>query len=289
MMLPGLLYFLVFRYLPMVGVLIAFQDFNPYVGGLTGFLTSEWVGIDHFAELFRGYYFPQVLWNTIVISFGKILVGLPVPILVALLLNDVKNAPFKRTVQTIIYLPHFLSWVVVGGFIYQLFSPATGLVPLLMQRIGMEPINLLTDSSNFRLLLIGSDVWRGFGWGTILYLAALSNIDPQLYDSADIDGASRLQRMLHISLPSILPVITVVLLLRLGRVLDAGFYQVLVLYSPQTYGVADVIDTYAYREGLVAARYSFGAAVGLFKGLIGLILVVSSNALVKRLGQRGIF
>ena len=289
LMLPGLIYFLVFKYVPMGGIVIAFQDFLPFSKGLSSIFSAEWVGLKHFVDFTTRYYFWNILRNTLLISFLRLLFGFPAPIILALLLNEVGNLRYKRIVQTVSYMPHFISWVVAAGFVHAILSPRNGLLNILIHEMGGEPILFLAEPSYFRSILVLSGIWKNVGWGTIVILAALSGVSPELYESAVLDGASRLQRMWYVTLPSIATVVVILFILRIGHMLDAGFEQILLLYSPSVYSVSDIIDTYVYREGLINLRYSFSAAVGLFKSVIALILVVATNAMAKKLGQEGIW
>lgn len=284
-MVPGILYFIIYKYLPMAGIVIAFQDYGVF-SGIRG---SEWVGLAHFKAMFTDSEFYEIFRNTLVISLYKLLWGFPGPIILAIMLNEIKNMFFKRTVQTLIYLPHFLSWVIIGGVLVNLLSPTTGMVNELLQWLGFKPIFFLADPNWFRSILVISDLWKEVGWGAIIYLAAIAGIDPQLYEAAIMDGAGKWKQITHITLPSLLSTIVIMLLLRLGSILDVGFEQIFVLYSPLVYDVADVIQTYVYRMGITQAEFSFTTAVGLFESVIGLILVVSANKAVKKIGQEGIW
>ncbi|RAV06647.1 sugar ABC transporter permease [Paenibacillus sp. YN15] len=288
MALPCLLYFLVFKYLPMYGVIIAFKDYEP-TGGFWGILKSEWVGLQNFKMFFTSIYFGRLMKNTLLISFYRLLFGFPAPILLAILINEIKNVFFKKTVQTITYMPHFLSWVVVSGFLTILLSTTGGPVNALLERAGIEPIVFIADKSFFRSLLVLSDIWKGIGWGTIIYLAALTNVNPELYEASMMDGASKFRQVWHISLPGIKEIIAIMLILAVGRILDENFEQIFNLYSPAVYEVADVFETYVYRQGLVEAKFSYSAAVGLFKSVVSLIMVILSNAAAKKLGSDGIW
>ena len=285
MALPGIVYFLIFRYYPMYGAIIAFKDYRV----LEGFGGSPWVGFKHFQAIFSSPFFYNVLGNTLLISVYKLLVGLPTAVIFALLLNEVRVAWFKRSVQTITYLPHFLSWVVVFGVLLTTLSPSTGLVNKAIVASGGQPINFMTDPKWFRSVLVISDVWKDLGWGTIIYLAALAGISPSLYEAAAVDGATRLQRIVYITLPSIVPVIVLVTLLRIGNLLSAGFEQVFVLYNPAVYSVADIIDTWVYRQGIQGFQFSVAAAVGLFKGAVGTVLLVTANWAAKKWAGTGIW
>ena len=287
MLLPVIVYFVVFKYVPMAGIVMAFKDYKL---GL-GIWRSPWNGLENFEKAFSTITFVRSMKNTLVISLLKMAVGFPAPICFALLLNEVRSSGYKRVVQTISYLPHFLSWVVMAGILSQLLSPNNGAVNYILTRFfGLEkPIYFLGDNDYFRGTLVVSDVWKGVGWGSILYLATISSIDPTLYEAAICDGAGRLQRMWYITLPCILPTITIMLILNCGSIMDAGFDQVLNLYNAAVYKTGDIIDTYVYRYGLGKMQYSLGTAVGLFKNLIGFALVVGTNFIAKKISGDGIW
>ena len=285
MMLPGLAYFILFRYWPLWNAQIAFKDFKP----LLGVEGSPFTGFDHFITFFNSFYFSQLITNTLIISLMKLILGMPIAIILALCIYE---AMFKRLAgltQTITYLPHFLSWVIMYGILLMLLSPGEGLVNEVIKANGGTPISFLTSPAWFRVVIVGSDIWKETGWSTIIYLAALMAIDPTLFEAAAVDGASRLQRIWYISLPGISSAIVVVTLLRLGNILDAGFHQIFVLYSLPVYSVADIIDTWVYRQGILEFQFSLATAVGLFKGTIGLILVVFANRLAKKLTGEGLY
>lgn len=282
---PGMLIVLLFKYTPMYGIVIAFKDFNIF----DGYNASPWVGMKHFEKLFTSPDFLLVFRNTLIISVYKLVFLFPLPIVIALMLYELKQLIFKRVVQTIIYLPHFLSWVIVSGLFIDLLSTNGGLVNKLLVSLGMEPVAFFLDNSVFRGLLVSSAGWKEVGWGTIVYLAAFATIDPQLYDAAKIDGAGRWKQLLHITLPGISSTIILMLILRLGSILEAGTEQILVMYNPTVYKVSDVIGTYVYRMGLGNQDYSFTTAVGLFESVIAFILVISGNALSRKYLQRGIW
>jgi len=269
----------------MYGVQLAFKDF--YI--MKGIWGSPWVGFEHFHYMFSmSPDFWRIMRNTIVISLLQIVFGFPAPILLALLFNEIRVSFFKKVAQTITYLPHFLSWIVLGGILITFLSPNTGVVNDLIKSVGLHPIYFLGDESWFRFTLVLSALWKEVGWGMIIYLAALASVDHQLYESAVIDGANRWRQTLSITIPSILPVVSIMLILRVGGILDAGFDQILTLYSPAVYGVADILDTYVYRMGLINMEYSLTTAVGLFKNVVALILVLGTNFAVKKMGQEGI-
>lgn len=281
MFLPGLLLLVVFEYGPMYGLLIAFKDYR-----LTeGVWDSPWVGLAHFEELFGDEAAVNVLKNTLIISVLKLLWGLPAPIILALLINEVRPGLFKRFVQSISYLPHFISWVILGSLVYSLLSPSTGMVNLVLKAVGIEPVYFMTEEGWFRPILVASNIWKEVGWGTIIYLAALAGINTELFEAAVIDGASRLQRMRDISLPSLKPVIGIVTVLSLGGILNAGFDQVFNLYNPRVYEVGDIIDTYVYRLGLIDFQYSFTTAVGFFKSVVGFILILIANFIARKVSD----
>jgi len=281
MLLPGLIYFGVFHYLPMYGVVLAFKDFK-----LTqGILGSPWAGFKHFEKAFADPYFFNVLQNTVLISFYKLIFGFPVPILFALILSEVTAARFKKFVQTISYLPHFISWVILAGIFISLFS-LEGPVNTAIQQFGGHPILFMADERFFRSVLVMTSIFQGFGWGSIIYFAAISGIDPQMYEAAVIDGAGRFKRMLFITIPLLVPVISIMLILSMAGILDAGFDQIFNMYNPRVYPVADIIDTYVYRKGLVEMNYSYSTAVGLFKSAVALVMIVIVNKAVKLMGGK---
>jgi putative aldouronate transport system permease protein len=284
MIIPGVVYFAIFRYFPMYGAIIAFKESRV----LDGIVGSPWVGLANFREVFNSTYFTNILTNTLLISAYRFLFGLPAGVLLALLINEVRFTFFKKSVQTITYLPHFLSWVVVYGVLMILLSPSDGLLNKPIVAFGGDPISFLADPTWFRSIVVASSLWKEVGWSAILYLAALASISPDLYEAASVDGASRLRRIWDISLPSILPVVMLVSLLNLGNILSAGFEQVFLMYSPGTYKVGDIIDTWVYRQGIQGFQFSVGAAVGLFKGAIGMVLVVGCNWLARRTTGKGV-
>ena len=284
LLIPGLVYLIVFCYLPMVGLVIAFQDYKPFLG----VWKSKLIGFGNFTYLFKSDQFVSAVWNTFIISGYKILFGFPVPILFALLMNEVRSRALKRSIQTVLYLPHFLSWVIMFGLLFNFLSEF-GPLNQLITKLGGKPIFFLSDTRYFRSVVVISDIWKEVGWSAIIYLAALAGISPELYEAATIDGASRFKCILKISLPSILPTITIMLLLRIGGILNAGFEQIMNLYNPTVFGVGDIIDTYVYRIGLLQTKYGYSAAAGMFKSVVALILVLSTNHFVKKTEQGGLF
>ncbi len=286
--LPGILYFIIFHYIPMFGIVIAFKDVSPF-GGVEGIIEAPWVGLKHFNRFFNSIFFWNVIENTVVISGLKIIFGFPAPIIFALMLNEVFRLKFKRFVQTVSYLPHFISWVVTTGLISALLATSGGLITEALNNLTGDNWSFLTNPDHFRGILTLSHVWKTIGWSSILYLAAMAAIDPALYEAAAIDGANRFQMARHITIPSIAFVITILFIFEIGNLLDAGFEQILLLYSPSVYSVSDIIDTYVYREGLLGLKYSFAAAVGLFKGVMAFLFLIAANALANRLGQPGLW
>jgi len=285
MLIPGVILTIIFSYIPIAGIVIAFQKFSP----AKGIFHSKFVGWDNFEYMLNMPNFFGVLWNTIFIAVMKIIAGLVVPIIVALLLNEVGKQFFKRTVQTIIYFPHFLSWVILGGIFIDILSPSNGIVNEILGFFGADPIFFLGDEDWFPFTLVATDVWKNFGYGTIVYLAALTNIDPHLYEAAVVDGANRWKQTWHVTLPGMLPIIMLMTVLSLGNVLNAGFEQVYNLYSPMVYSTGDIIDTLVYRLGLIDAQYGVATAVGLFKSAISFVLIVLANFLANRYAGYRVF
>lgn len=281
---PVIIYFYLFHYRAMYGIVIAFKNYRPTLG----IDRSPWVGLLHFKSFFNDVNFGRVLGNTLQISFASLCFSFPAPILLALLLNEVKCQWFKKTVQTITYMPHFISMVVLCGMITQ-FTMSSGLFGDIIAFFGGERINMLADKDYFYPIYVLSGIWAGIGWGSIIYLAALAGIDQEQYESARIDGAGRLAQMWYITLPGLLPVISIQLIMRIGSLLSVGHEKILLLYQPLTYEVADVISTYVYRRGLLAADYSYGSAVGLFNSAVNIILLLISNKISKKVGQSGLF
>ena len=287
MILPGIVYLIIFKYLPLAGLTIAFKQYQPSMGVL-GIFTSEWVGLKHFQKFMGSYYFGQIMRNTLLISFTKFLLGFPFPLFIAFLLYDLKNKYFKKFAQTVCYMPNFMSWVVVSGIIVAIFS-TDGAVNNVLNSMGKESVSFLSRSDSFFQIIIASDVWKYAGWDSIIYSAAIMSIDPALYEAASMDGAGKLKQIWHITLPGISSVIAITLILRMGGILEAGFEQILMLYSPAVYDVADIIDTYVYREGLQMANYSFSTAVGLFKSVLAAIMVLITNFISNKVTGEGLW
>ncbi len=285
LLLPVLIYFGLFHYGPMYGVLIAFKDFKI----LKGVWGSAWVGFEHFKELFSGLYFKTVLRNTLIINFYKLIIGFPAPILLALMVNEVLHARFKKFVQTVSYLPHFLSWVVLSGLLIEFLSPSRGFVNMFLDLIGMKPIFFLTEPSWFRSILVGSEIWKGAGFTAILYLAAIAGINPEVYEAAEVDGINRLQKIWYITLPSIIPIIVIMVILQSGQLINDDFEQVFNLLNVKVMEVGDVLSTYTYAEGLSKMNYSYAAAVGLFKNVVALLLVFATNLFARKVSEETLF
>ncbi|WP_077624669.1 ABC transporter permease [Sediminibacillus massiliensis] len=285
LVIPAVIVALIFQYAPMGGLIMAFQDYKPWLG----FFNSPFVGFEHFKTMFQYDDARQVIWNTLIISVLKIIFQVLVPLVFALLLNEVVKMKFKRTVQTIIYLPHFLSWVILGGILMDLLSPDGGIINQMLGLIGIDPIFFLGDNTWFRPTVILSDIWKETGFNTIVFLAAVTAVNPTLYEAATMDGANRWKQTLYITIPSMLPIIIVVATLSLGNILNAGFDQIFNLYNPLVYRTGDIIDTYVYRVGLVSGDFSYGTAVGLFKSLISFVLVVVGYRLAYKYANYRIF
>ncbi len=278
MMALPVVYLVIFHYVPMAGIVLAFQDYK--MG--RGVFGSDWVGFKWFIQFFESFYFWRLMRNTLLLSFYSIVFGFPVPIIFALMLNEMKVLPLKRVVQTVSYLPHFISLVIIVGMLVTFLSPNNGIINVVIKSLGGEPINFLGLQSWFRPLYIGSGIWQHFGFSSIIYLAAIAGISQELYDAAEVDGASRIQRIRFVTIPGMAPTIIILLILNLGRALAVDWEKVLLMYTPATYEVADVIATYVYRRGIIDSKYGFGSAVGLFANVINLIFLVIFNRLARR-------
>ena len=287
MLVPGLAYYVIFHYVPMYGASIAFKDFSA----AKGIMDSPWAGFKHFEYLFGLSKFWEIVQNTLTISVYRIAIGFPAPIIAALMLNEIRRERFKRTIQTAIYLPHFISWVILGGIMANILSIDGGVFNEGIKELGGQPISFMTDESWFVPTVVLSNIWKEFGWGTIIYLAAMAGLNPQLYEAAMVDGANRWHLARHVTLPGIQNTIVIMFILRLGFIMEAGFEQIFILYSPSVYRVGDIIDTYVYRIGLLEGRFSRAAAVGLFKSVINFGLLLGADLVAKRWGgrERGIF
>ncbi|MBB6673448.1 ABC transporter permease [Cohnella nanjingensis] len=285
LLVPGILFLLLFKYTPLYGVVIAFQDFNIF-DGISG---SSWVGFEQFRKLVDSDEFLQVFRNTLLISLYKIVLLFPIPIVLALFLNEVSKMWFKRTIQTIVYLPHFLSWVIIAGLFVNILSPSAGLVNEIITALGGKPISFLIDNHWFRSVVVFTAGWKEVGWNAIIFIAAIAGIEQDQYEAAAIDGAGRIKQMIYVTLPGIAPTIVLMFVLRIGSLLDAGTEQILTMYNPVVYETGDVIGTYVYRIGLGKMDYSFSTAVGLFNSVVGFLLVIGGNFLSKKLVKRSIW
>jgi len=286
MILPSLLFLIVFNYVPMLGIVISFQDFKPWLG-ITG---SPWVGWDNFKLLFERQDSVQVIWNTFIIAGLKIVFNLIVPFVFALLLNEVRKAYISRTIQTLVYLPHFLSWVILGGILVDILSTDGGLVNrFLMSVFGIDPVPFLSNGNWFRFTVVVSEVWKEFGYGTIVFIAALANINPSLYEAAEVDGASRWKQTIYLTIPALLPMAVVVGTLSLGNILNAGFDQIFNLYNALVYEKGDIIDTFVYRTAILEGKFGIATAVGLFKSVVSMVLIIISYRLAYKLANYRIF
>jgi len=285
LLLPAIIYYIIFRYAPIYGTLIAFKDYKFRLG-VSG---SPWIGFANFSRLFASRDFWEVLRNTVMLSSFKLLFGFPAPIIFAILLNEVRNMHYKKFVQTISYLPHFLSWVILAGIIMKFLSPSEGPVNYFIMELGGQPIHFLANNSWFRGVLVSTSVWKNIGWESIIYLAALCSIDTQLYDSAVIDGCNRFQSAIYITLPSLAPVITIMFILSIGSIINDDFDQIFNLYNEAVYEVGDVLSTYTYRIGLQQMKFGFSTAVGLFQNVIAFVLVLFTNKITKRFSEYGIW
>lgn len=284
MLLPVLLFYVIFHYAPMYGAVIAFKDFSPRLG----IGDSPWIGFEHFKTFFTGAYFWRTIKNTLLISFYELLFGFPAPIVLALLLNEVRHTLFKRTVQTVTYLPHFISLVVICGIVKD-FTASDGVINDILVYLGGERLSLLLEPDMFRTIYVSSGIWQHIGWGTIIFLAALTGIDPEQYEAARMDGAGRWKQMLHVTIPGLMPTIVILLILSIGRLMNVGFEKIILLYNPSTYETADVISSYVYRVGLQDFNYSFSSAVGLFNSVINFMLVIFSNWLSRKLNNTSLW
>jgi putative aldouronate transport system permease protein len=285
MLVPTVLWFILFLYKPMYGLQIAFKDYSIF----RGIEASPWVGLEHFYTLFSSDQFIRAIWNTLIISLLSLVFGFPVPIILALMFNEILNQKFKKAAQTIVYLPHFISTVIIAGIVITAFSPSSGIVNLLLSKIGIDPIYFLTKPEWFRPIFIGSGIWQEAGFSSIVFLAAMAGVNPSLYESAVVDGASRWQMMWKITIPCILPTILIMLIIKIGNLLEVGFELIILLYQPATYETADVISTYIYRQGLVGAQYDLAAAAGLFNAVVAFILVMTANTISRRYSRTSLW
>jgi putative aldouronate transport system permease protein len=285
MLLPTIIWFLVFLYKPMYGLQIAFKDYSIF-RGVAG---SPWVGFEHFQTLFSNDQFIRAVKNTITISFYNLLFGFPAPIILALMFNEILHANFKRTAQTIVYLPHFISSVIIAGIVITAFSPTAGIINTFISWLGFDPVYFLTQPQWFRPIFVGTGIWQEAGFGSIVFLAAIAGVNPSLYESAVVDGANRWQMMWKITIPSILPTILIMLIIRIGNVMEVSFELVILLYQPSTYETADVVNTWVYRQGLQSGQYDLAAAAGLFNAVVAFVLVMTANTLSRRYSRTSLW
>ena len=283
--LPGILYFVIFKYIPMFGIVVAFQNYNPF----TGFVKSEWVGLEHFITLFTDPDFPMLFRNTLLISFYNLLFYFPIPIILSLLLNEIRINAFKRVVQTCVYVPHFLSMVVITGITYVLLSSETGAINQILYNLTGQKIEFLTDPRWFRTIIIFQAIWKESGWGTLIFLAALSNVDPTLYEAAIVDGANRWQKLLHIDLPMLIPTAAILLILRIGNLMSIGFEKVYLMQNDMNLSTSEVIATYVYKIGIISAQYSYSAAINMFNTIVNFILLITVNLVLKRVCKQSLW
>mgnify|MGYP000853072033 FL=1 len=290
MLIPGLLFLIIYKFVPLYGISIAFEDYNIFAGSnpFEAISLSPWVGLKHFERLFGSRDFIKVLTNTLIINSYKIIFLFPLPIIAAIMLNEIKNRSYRRGTQTFIYIPYFLSWVVVFGIFYSLLG-TYGMVNQLLNFIGIDSISFFSNKGIFRGLLVVTEGWKEIGWNTVIYMAAITSIDPTLYEAARVDGANKLRQILNITLPGLFPTIVLMLIMKVGYILDTGFEQILVMYNPTVYDVADVIQTYVYRIGMGQMNYSLGTALGLFNAVIAFILIISANAVSRKMLGRSIW
>jgi len=284
LILPALIYVIIFNYAPMYGLQIAFKNFRVSLG----IWDSPWIGFRNFIDFFESYHFKNLMVNTFTLSLYSIAIGFPIPIILALIINELRGK-FKKTVQTVLYAPHFISTVVIVGMMNILFSPSTGVVNVLLNRLGVESIYFMAEPQYFRHMFAWSDVWQGMGWAAVIYLAALSSVDPGLHEAASIDGASRLQRIIHINIPCIAPTIMIMLILRLGSVATVAYEKVYLMQNELNMDVAEVISTYIYKRGIINTNYSFSTAVGLFNNVINVTMLLISNTISKRFSKTSLF
>jgi len=281
LVLPGIIWYIVFAYMPMYGLIIAFKNFSPY----KGIAKSPWVGFLWFQQFFESQFFWRLIKNTVILNIYSIIFSFPIPVILALLLNEVQHTWYKKVAQTISYLPHFISTVVVLGIMANFLSPVDGIINRIIETLGGQSINFMIEPKWFRTLYIVSGIWQEAGWGSIIYLASLSGIDTQLYEAATVDGASKLKQLWHISIPGILPTIIIMLILNLGHMLSIGYEKIILMYNPATYEVADVINTYVYRRGLINGEYSFGTAIGMFQSILNFAFIIIANRISKRVSE----
>ena len=284
MLLPGFIFVFVFKYIPMAGLCIAFQDYSP----VYGLFDQYWIGLDNFRYVFSMSTFPRVIYNTVFIALLKIIAGIIVPVSFALLLNEIRHTAYKRTLQTVVYLPHFISWVALAGIFLDVLS-LDGIVNMALSKFGIEPVYFLGNENVFPYTMVVTDVWKTFGWNTIVYLAAITGVDPSLYEAAYLDGAGRVRQTIHVTIPTIMPIVMLMTILSMGNVLRAGFDQIFNLYSPLVYSTGDIIDTFVYRMGILSAQFGPATAVGLFQSIISFVLIMGGYWLADKVAGYRVF
>lgn len=285
MILPGIAFIFIFSYMPMYGIVLAFKNFQPRMG----IMGSPWIGMDNFTRFFSRADSWYTIQNTLIIGITNLIIGFPIPIILALMLNELRNRKYKRIVQSVLYLPHFISWVILFSLMYSLFSMTAGIVNRVILSMGGKVINLIADPSKFRAMVYGTSIWKGAGWGTIIYMAAISGVDPEMYEAATLDGANRFHQVRYITLPAIMFSVTTLLILNVGSILGANFDQIMNLRTDPTMRVSQVIDTYVYDMGVTKGQFGFAAAIGLFQQVINCILLFTSNFVVKKMTGDGFF
>lgn len=285
MLLLPVCYYILFHYVPMYGVTIAFKDYNPF----QGIFGSPWVGLDVFRDIFKMKEFSRAVRNTLVLNMLNLFLGFPMPILLAIMLNEVRQTKLKRVYQTLLYLPHFISWVIIGGLVYQLFSESYGIVNTIIKSFGLPPVPFLTQKSNWIVMYLSVGIWQSAGWGAIIYLAAITGIDPQIYEAAVVDGCGKLKMIWNITLPSIKGTVIIMFILNAGRIMNISLDQPMMLSNVLVEEVSDVISTFVYRVGLQSGKFSVGTAVGLFQSLISLVMLLTTNFITNKMGNEGIW
>lgn len=285
LLVPTIIYFIIFAYVPLYGLLIAFKSYNPY----QGIWGSPWVGLQYIEDFLKSIFFWRLVGNTITINLYDLAVGFPLPIILALMINEVKNNFYKRSVQTLVYLPHFISVVVVAGMLVSFLSPSTGMINAIIKALGGQPIHFLAEPGWFKSVYVWSGVWQGAGWGSIIYLASLAGIDQELYEAATVDGANNWHKLRYVTIPGIIPTIIIMLILRVGSLFSVGFEKIILLYNPLTYKTADVISTYIYRRGIIGADFSYSTAIGLFNSIINFAMLVVFNKFSRRISETSLW
>ncbi|WP_135552420.1 ABC transporter permease [Paenibacillus cymbidii] len=285
LILPVVAYFIIFHYVPMIGVQLAFKEFSP----IHGIFGDQWVGLKYFERFIHAYDFNRIVANTVLISLYSLAIGFPAPIVLALMLNEVTSRRFKKLVQTVTYAPHFISTVVFVGMLIAFLSPSSGIINILLQKVGLAPIHFMQNPGYFKSIYVFSGIWQGVGWGAIIYIAALASVDTELYEAAKVDGITKLRKIWSIDLPSIMPIVTIMLVLQIGHIMDVGFEKVFLMQNSMNVSSSQIISTYVYNVGLVGVQYSYATAIGLFNAVINFALLLLANGLVKKMGRTGLW